>query len=1132
MNYLGVDMWKDRRNLALLAGLLGLLMSDPIRSLEPKAPDDGLSRKEFFAPELYISSSNEPLEGVLGSLPNRHAWESFLAVHGQGENAPVHAFIDPRSGAATNLVGAFPLIPGPGIGNRVTRDELAARLGRPVETVDAAAVGDAVLAFVRGHADVLGVDPAQLGAARSVQVNPQLWQIAIPQTYKGLPVRHGRLAASISHGNLVVIGTETWGDVRRLSPAPGVSAEAAVAAGFDHAGGRSSRDEILREPGLEILPAAPPEYQQGEGFAGPVGAGYRHRLVWTFVFQRPPEHALWEVIVDAQNGEVLAFQDINQYANRSVTGGVYPLTSTEICPNAATCGTMQSGWPMPFANTGLAVPNDFANSAGIFDYLGGTATTKLAGRYVKIADQCGPASKGSPGGWINLSGVNGQHDCTSGGGSAGNTASARSAYYEVNKIAEQARGWLPFNAWLQGQLLTNVNISSTCNAFYDFFSINFFRSGGGCRNTGEIAGVFDHEWGHGLDDNDAGGALSNSSEAYADIAAIYRLQTSCVGHGFFKTFDSGCGQTSDGTGFNANEAQTGPSHCDLDCSGVRDADWDKHSDHTPDTALGFVCTSCFGGSGPCGRQVHCAAAPSRQAAWDLVARDLQAPPFSYDSQTAFLVGNKLFYHGSGNVGLWHACTCGSSSSGCGSTNAYMQWLTADDDNGNLSDGTPHMTAIYDAFDRHGIACATPAPQNSGCAAGPSGQPALTGTPNNFSADLSWSSVTGATKYWVFRTEGHAGCDFGKTKIAETTALSFTDAQVAAGRSYYYNVVAAESSACYGAASNCVTVAVQGVDTSCYALTLTHTGDGADPVALPDHSDGCPTGQYHPAELIQLTASPDPNRVAATWSGTDNDNVLLANLNTVTMPSSSHAASVHYGQAIAVTSIDFESDPGLSVTGLWHRTAACAAATSGHSLPMALYYGIDAQCDYDNGFTNSGTATLPPISLANIEPPILLNFNYFLDTEGLSPYDAAAALISVNGGPFQTVARNHPLAGAITLADPSSGWTPASVDVSNHADSTVEIRFSFNTVDSVLNSFPGFYVDDVQIARICTDPSNLNLTNQTITTTQLFEACETITASTNFVVGSTGDVTFHAGQKVVMGPGFKVLAGGRLEVRVP
>src|SRR4029450_10888479 len=90
---------------------------------------------------------------------------------------------------------------------------------------------------------------------------------------------------------------------------------------------------------------------------------------------------------------------------------------------------------------------------------------------------------------------------------------------------------------------------------------------------------------------------------------------------------------------------------------------------------------------PAARQVHCAAAPSRQAAWDFVTRDLTAPPFNLDRQTAFLVGNRIFYQGSGNIGAWHACTCAGSSSGCGATNAYIQWLAADDDNGNLNDGT-------------------------------------------------------------------------------------------------------------------------------------------------------------------------------------------------------------------------------------------------------------------------------------------------------------------------------------------------------------------------------------------------------------------------------------------------------------
>lgn len=297
----------------------------------------------------------------------------------------------------------------------------------------------------------------------------------------------------------------------------------------------------------------------------------------------------------------MALQDKNLYENHQIKGGVYPVTSTGICPTNGTCGTMQSGWPMPFADTALASPNNFTNSAGIFDYTGGNVTTTLTGRYVDIVDNCGAVNETSAVGTIDLGGANNQHDCTTGRTSAGDTPASRTAFYEVNKLAEMGRGWLPTNTWLQNRLTTNVNINQTCNGFWNGVSINFYRSGGGCRNTGELAGVFDHEWGHGLDDNDAAGALSNSSEGYADIAAIYRLQTSCVGHGFFQTLNDGCGMTADGTGFNSNEAQQGAAHCDLDCSGVRDADYLKHNPNTPDTALGYVCTSCLTGTGPCGR---------------------------------------------------------------------------------------------------------------------------------------------------------------------------------------------------------------------------------------------------------------------------------------------------------------------------------------------------------------------------------------------------------------------------------------------------------------------------------------------------------------------------------------------------
>jgi trimeric autotransporter adhesin len=787
--------------------LLCLAVGMPAWAIEPKEGGSYLDQKEFAKPELVLGSSHEPLEQALPRLPNRAAWESYLADRQAAGLGPVQAFVDPRSGGVTNLMPALPLIPGRGRGNGLTLEDMSARLGRPVRAVDAGVVADATLRFVADHRTLLGVDSQQLGAARAVQVTPDLWQVSIPQTYHGVPVRYGRLAASIDHGNLVVVGTETWGNVRGLSTVPKIDAAAAMAAGFAYAGGRAVADEVLRQPALEIVPAAQPGAERGAAFAGPIGSGYRHLLVWTFTFQRPPDDAVWEAMVDAASGEVLAFEDTNHYVDQQFTGGVYPITNTEICPNAATCGILQSGWPVPFADTGLAAPNDFTSSAGLFAYPGGTVTTTLTGRYVDIVDTCGAISQSSATGALDLGGVNGNHDCTA-VGSAGNTASSRTAFYEINKLAEMARGWLPGNLWLQNRLTTNVNINLTCNAFWSpsAGTVNFYRSGGGCRNTGEIAGVFDHEWGHGLDDNDAAGVLSNSSEGYADIAAIYRLQTSCVGFGFRSTSNPGCGQTADLTGFNANEAQTGASHCDLDCSGVRDADWDRHADHTPDTALGFVCTSCLTGSGPCGRQVHCAAAPARQAAWDLVARDLQAAPFSLDSQSAFIVGNKLFYQGSGNIGAWHSCSCGVSSDGCGATNGYMQWLAADDDDGNISNGTPHMTAIFAAFNRHGIACASPTPVNSGCGGGPSTAPALSVTAGNQQAALSWGAASGATRYWVFRSEGHAGCDFGKTLIAETTGTTYTDTQVANGRAYSYNVVAAgASSACYSPVSNCTTV---------------------------------------------------------------------------------------------------------------------------------------------------------------------------------------------------------------------------------------------------------------------------------------------------------------------------------------
>ncbi|HYN64424.1 MAG TPA: PepSY domain-containing protein, partial [Candidatus Limnocylindrales bacterium] len=448
------------------------LAAGGVQALEPKDSGGYLDQKEFFKPELYISSSQEPLERIIHRLPNAARWQAYLAAQEEMELATASAgtpsrvpkaFIDPRSGAATSLIGSFPLIPGRGIGNHIRVADLSMRLGRDVQKVDPNTVADLVLAFIHDHAGLLAIDVTQMGNLRAVEVTPELWQVSIPQSYKGIPVRHGRLAASLNNGNLVLIGSETWGDVKGLSHVAKITGQQALAAGFAHVGGGSQVDDLLRQPTLEIVPVAPAD----GAYDGPVGKGYKHRLVWTFEFVRPPEEARWEMIVDAHDGEVLAFQDLNHYVNHSVNGGVYPLTDTGICPTPQTCGTMQSGWPMPFADTGLASPNNFTNSGGIFNWTSGTTTTTLTGRFVDIVDSCGGITNSSTTGSINLGGTNNQHDCTTGGGSAGNTAASRSAFYEVNKLAEQARGWLPTNSWLNARLTTNVNLNNTCNAFWN-----------------------------------------------------------------------------------------------------------------------------------------------------------------------------------------------------------------------------------------------------------------------------------------------------------------------------------------------------------------------------------------------------------------------------------------------------------------------------------------------------------------------------------------------------------------------------------------------------------------------------------------------------------------------------------------
>ncbi|MCA8955726.1 MAG: hypothetical protein KDC87_06620, partial [Planctomycetes bacterium] len=114
--------------------------------------------------------------------------------------------------------------------------------------------------------------------------------------------------------------------------------------------------------------------------------------------------------------------------------------------------------------------------------------------------------------------------------------SQTTTYYMVNDENEWLRSLLP-NATTQMNRLSGmnpqVNINSTCNAYYTGFTINFYNAGGSCNMTA-FSTVIYHEWGHGADD--AFGGISQTdglSEGWGDILGLYRTDQPVLGAGFF-----------------------------------------------------------------------------------------------------------------------------------------------------------------------------------------------------------------------------------------------------------------------------------------------------------------------------------------------------------------------------------------------------------------------------------------------------------------------------------------------------------------------------------------------------------------------------------------------------------------------
>jgi len=340
--------------------------------------------------------------------------------------------------------------------------------------------------------------------------------------------------------------------------------------------------------------------------------------------------------IDAETGVLVSKEEnVHEF---DVTGTVEALVSPGLMPD--TSSNPESAIPMPFITVQTPQGNATTDANGNFTIVGANAplsvTVSFDGTYHASNDVAG--ADYSLNTQLNQNNNNVLTMNPSGG--VDDTAEANS-YNWVHRLRDYIQTTDPTDTTTDFLVASNTNVSGTCNAFYDGFSINFFPAGGGCVNTA-FSTVVTHEEGHWLNDlYGSGNGSDGFGEGNADMFAMYSANDPVVGQGF-----SGPG-TFVRTGLNTRQ---------------------------------WCGSGCYG-------QVHTDGEVWMGAGWKIRARMQAALGQSIGSATA----DALF------VGWMNAFNQGQIS-----PTIETQWLTLDDNDGNIGNGTPNYAHIDGGFTDQGF----------------------------------------------------------------------------------------------------------------------------------------------------------------------------------------------------------------------------------------------------------------------------------------------------------------------------------------------------------------------------------------------------------------------------------------------
>lgn len=248
--------------------------------------------------------------------------------------------------------------------------------------------------------------------------------------------------------------------------------------------------------------------------------------------------------------------------------------------------------------------------------------------------------------WFNCDGGQGSTSTTipdGGNGSlvlnAANSNDIDRAWSNAVYFAEEVRNFtLDYNDEYptitnQTDFTINTQVSGTCNAFYNGSSINFYNAGGGCANT-TMDVIVHHEYGHHLV-NVAGSGQGEYGEGAGDCFGVMITGDSRLAVGFFQ---NECG------------------------NGIRDAS------NNCSFSGGGGCSSCGSAIHDCGQLLS-------GMVWEVRNQLIAAGKPTSIINDVFV--NSVPMHNGTSI----------------NANITIDWLTLDDDNANINDGTPNYVQI-------------------------------------------------------------------------------------------------------------------------------------------------------------------------------------------------------------------------------------------------------------------------------------------------------------------------------------------------------------------------------------------------------------------------------------------------------